>query len=61
VFFDDPINGIHWELARTPIIPSPRGYWTWRRALGTIGSAHPEWTRSVPRQAMRTLPSRPPP
>ncbi len=27
VFFDDPINGIHWELARLPIIPSPREFW----------------------------------
>lgn len=24
VFFDDPINGIHWELAWIPKIPTPR-------------------------------------
>ncbi len=60
VFFDDPINGIHWELARTPIIPFPRELWRSYRALGKIASAHPEWTHSVPRQAWRTLPSRRP-
>lgn len=56
VFFDDPINGIHWELASTPVIPSPRSTWRWWRELSRIGSVHPEWTRSAPRQAMRSLP-----
>lgn len=27
VFFDDPINGIHWELAWVPKVPSPRQVW----------------------------------
>lgn len=58
VFFDDPINGIHWELARLPTIPSPRDLWKSYRALRKIASAHPEWTHSVPREAMRTLPGR---
>ena len=39
VFFDDPINGIHWELARLPTIPSPRRLWTSHRALSKIASA----------------------
>lgn len=58
VFFDDPINGIHWELAHTPCIPSPASYLRWIRALQNIARGHPEWTRSVARQAMRTLPLR---
>ncbi|NMM43867.1 hypothetical protein HH303_05220 [Rhodospirillaceae bacterium KN72] len=33
VFFDDPINGIHWELAHIPRIPSPPAYLRWKRAL----------------------------
>ncbi len=58
VFFDDPINGIHWELAHLPAIPSPAGIWRSYRVLRRIASAHPEWTRSVPREAFRTLPGR---
>jgi catechol 2,3-dioxygenase-like lactoylglutathione lyase family enzyme len=58
VFFDDPINGIHWELTRLPLIASPGSYWRCYRALSKIGSAHPEWTHWAPRQAMRTLPGR---
>ena len=27
VFFDDPVNGIHWELAWVPKIPTPRQVW----------------------------------
>ncbi|MBV9638756.1 MAG: VOC family protein [Mycobacteriaceae bacterium] len=63
VFFDDPINGIHWELARLPMIPSPRELWSSYRALSGIASTHPYRAPSVPRlarQAMRTLPSRRP-
>ena len=58
VFFDDPINGIHWELAHTPTIPTLAEYWQWRRTLKRIGSQHPEWEKSVPREAMRSLPRR---
>ncbi len=58
VFFDDPISGIHWELAHTPRIPTPTAYWQWRRTLKQIGSKHPEWNMSVPQEAMRTLPGR---
>lgn len=58
VFFDDPINGIQWELARLPTIPSPASVWRSHRVLHGIASAHPEWTHSIPREAMRTLPGR---
>lgn len=58
VFFDDPISGIHWELAHTPRIPSPRAYWTWHQALKKIGSRHPEWQEPVQKEAMRQLPGR---
>jgi hypothetical protein len=58
VFFDDPINGIHWELAHTPRIPSPAAYLRWRRAMKDVARQHPEWTRGFMREAMRTLPGR---
>lgn len=58
VFFDDPINGIHWELTRLPTIPSPAGLWRSYRTLRRVASAHPEWKHSVAREAMRTLPGR---
>jgi catechol 2,3-dioxygenase-like lactoylglutathione lyase family enzyme len=61
VFFDDPINGIHWELARLPIIPSPRQAWRSFRALRDIASERPDLPHSVSRlvrQARRPLPSR---
>ncbi len=58
VFFDDPINGIHWELAVTPRLPSPRQLWRFRQALKKAQAAHPEWTASPEKLAMRELPSR---
>ena len=61
VFFDDPINGIHWELARLPMLPSPRQMWRWYRVLSGIASEHHDSPRSVPgllRWARRKLPSR---
>ena len=36
VFFDDPINGIQWELARLPTVPSPAAMWRTWRALRPI-------------------------
>lgn len=56
VFFDDPINGIHWELAHIPKLPS---FGAWRRFLKAMQAqkvAHPEWKSSALRQAMRKLP-----
>ncbi|WP_134429225.1 VOC family protein [Mycobacterium ulcerans] len=58
VFFDDPINGIHWELARLPSVPSPRDFWKSHRTLRAVSADHPEWKRSVAREAMRSLPGR---
>ena len=58
VFFDDPINGIHWELAHTPRIPSPLAYLRWTRSLKDAVRSHPEWQRSPTAAAMRPLPRR---
>jgi catechol 2,3-dioxygenase-like lactoylglutathione lyase family enzyme len=58
VFFDDPINGIHGELAHTPRIPSPAAYLRWSRAMKEAEIQHPEWQQGAVRQAMRRLPSR---
>jgi catechol 2,3-dioxygenase-like lactoylglutathione lyase family enzyme len=58
VFFDDPITGIHWELAYTPMIPSISSYLKWVRTLNGIWKSHPEWKRSPIKEAMRKLPSR---
>jgi catechol 2,3-dioxygenase-like lactoylglutathione lyase family enzyme len=33
VFFDDPVSGIHWEVAHIPLIPSPASFWRWKRAM----------------------------
>ncbi len=58
VFFDDPINGIHWEIAHTPFLPSPASYLRWLHALKDAARQHPEWKRSAMREAMRDLPPR---
>lgn len=58
VFFDDPINGIHWELAHTPRIPSLAAYLRWIRALNKAAKDHPEWKRWPVKEAMRVLPSK---
>jgi catechol 2,3-dioxygenase-like lactoylglutathione lyase family enzyme len=58
VFFDDPVNGIHWELAHTPRVPSPFAFLRWKRAMKDAAKQHPEWKRSVVAEAMRTLPPR---
>ncbi len=58
VFFDDPINGIHWELACIPKIPSFAQYRAWKKALKDEDEKHPEWQGGVEKAAMRALPSR---
>ena len=61
VFFDDPINGIHWELAWVPKIPSPRQIWSFYRTMRAFGKQRPDLANSVPGitlQAMRTLPGK---
>lgn len=60
VFFDDPINGIHWELAWLPKIPSPRQAWAAYRALRGFARSRPDLANTVPGlalQARRVLPS----
>lgn len=52
VFFDDPINGIHWELAHTPRIPSIGAYRRFVRAFREQAGGK---TMS---EAMRPLPGR---
>jgi hypothetical protein len=61
VFFDDPINGIHWELAWLPKVPTPRQVLSCYRALRAEAESRPDLPNSVPGlslQAMRTLPHR---
>ena len=53
VFFDDPINGIHWELAHIPRIPSPMALLKWRRAFREATNGRPvaaqDFMRRLPR------------
>ena len=58
VFFDDPHTGVHWELAHTPLLPSPRAYLRWRKALKQEWKRHPEWRKDPMKAAMRRLPPR---
>jgi catechol 2,3-dioxygenase-like lactoylglutathione lyase family enzyme len=61
VFFDDPINGIHWELAWLPKVPTPRQVLSCYRALRAEAESRPDLANSVPGlslQAMRSLPHR---
>jgi catechol 2,3-dioxygenase-like lactoylglutathione lyase family enzyme len=60
VFFDDPINGIHWELCRVPHIPSPRQMWSYYRTLSGIASQRPDLPRTVPGLVWRALHTRAP-
>jgi len=60
-FFDDPINGIHWELAWIPRIPSPRQAWASYRALAEYARNRDDLADTVfalGRQAHRRLPRR---
>ncbi|OBF13374.1 hypothetical protein A5730_02915 [Mycobacterium sp. ACS4054] len=62
VFFDDPINGIHWELAWIPKVPTPRQVWRFYRSIRRFAKVRPDLANTVPgvlRQAKRTLPRRP--
>lgn len=61
VFFDDPINGIHWELAWLPKVPTPRHLWSFYRTLRAETMNRPDLANSVPQlaaQAVRRLPPR---
>lgn len=59
VFFDDPINGIHWELAWVPKVPTPREVWSFYRAVRGFVRLRSDLANTVPgvmRQARRSLP-----
>jgi catechol 2,3-dioxygenase-like lactoylglutathione lyase family enzyme len=61
VFFDDPISGIHWELAWIPTVPSPRQFLASYRAIREFSRSRQDLADSVPgviRQATRRLPRR---
>ncbi|RKF19374.1 hypothetical protein D6851_13070 [Altericroceibacterium spongiae] len=58
VFFEDPINGIHWELAHIPRLPTPAAWMRFRRAAKQAAAEHPEWHGSFMETAMRRLPAR---
>ncbi|MET9200191.1 VOC family protein [Gordonia sp. NPDC003585] len=61
VFFDDPVSGIHWELAHVPRIPSPRQMLSFYRAMKSVADTRSDLANSVPglmRQAVRSLPGR---
>jgi catechol 2,3-dioxygenase-like lactoylglutathione lyase family enzyme len=57
VFFDDPINGIHWELAWVPKVPSPQQVWSFYRTIRGFARSRTDLARTVPGvtwQARRT-------
>lgn len=57
VFFDDEINGIHWELAYAPRLISPWGYLKWKRAFDAKATEHdPSIGKGAMQKAMRKLP-----
>lgn len=58
VFFDDPINGIHWELAHIPRLPGLGALRRFKAALWEAERAHPEWDGPPERIAFRKLPRR---
>ncbi len=58
VFFNDPITGIHFELAHTPWLPSFGAYRRWIAALKAVWKGHPEWKTPPWKAAMRRLPPR---
>lgn len=58
VFFDDPINGIHWELAHTPKLPTPGQILRFRRALDEATAGRTDLPGGVGKNFMRSLPGR---
>jgi catechol 2,3-dioxygenase-like lactoylglutathione lyase family enzyme len=60
VFFDDPVNGIRWELAWIPKVPAPQQILLFYRALRAVAKSRADLANTVPGlawQAMRTLPA----
>lgn len=58
VFFDDPLNGFHWELAHIPRIPTLGAYRRFARAWKVAAADHPEWESDTMAAAIRQLPGR---
>jgi catechol 2,3-dioxygenase-like lactoylglutathione lyase family enzyme len=58
VFFDDPINGLHWELAHIPRLPSIKSYMEWKRALKSEIKKHPELGQDAEKNFWRELPGK---
>ncbi|CAG9000275.1 MAG: hypothetical protein CENE_02269 [Candidatus Celerinatantimonas neptuna] len=58
VFFEDPVNGIHWELAHIPRLPSLGAWRRFKVAMKTQKALHPQWGDSFMKEAMRRLPGR---
>jgi hypothetical protein len=61
VFFDDAINGIHWELAWVPKVPTPRQVWSFYRTVRAFARSRSNLANTVPGviwQARRNLPAR---
>ena len=58
VFFNDPVTGIHFELACTPLLPSILRYTRWKRLLKNIWQEHSEWEGSPRKEMSRNLPSK---
>ncbi|WP_176086302.1 VOC family protein [Martelella sp. HB161492] len=58
VFFDDPVNGFHLELAHIPLIASPGAYRRTARAWKQAAADHPDWPAGTMKAAFRTLPGR---
>lgn len=47
VFFDDPINGIHWELAWVPKVPTPYQIWAFYCAIRGFAKSRADLANSV--------------
>lgn len=57
VFFDDPISGVHWEVAYMPRIPSPWSVWRWIKAMKAgVAESHPEFGPDGYKRGVRKLP-----
>jgi hypothetical protein len=59
VFFNDPITGIHFELAYTSTLANIFGYFKWKRRLKAVWDKHPEWKGSPLKELfIRELPTK---
>jgi len=58
VFFNDPITGIHFELACTPTLATILGFYKWKRRLKDVWEKNPEWKGDPLKEMVRALPSK---